>query len=76
MRSGALVLLAASLLCAAAVASTYAQSPRTVKPVLHGRHWVAITGKPLATTAGALVFATWVVIAVAGAVVLLRTRDA
>ena len=23
------------------------------KPILHGRHWVAITGKPLAATAGA-----------------------
>ena len=29
---------------------------RTVKPVLHGRHWVAITGKPLAATAGARMF--------------------
>jgi len=29
---------------------------RTVKPVLHGRHWVAITGKPLAATAGASMF--------------------
>jgi gamma-glutamyltranspeptidase/glutathione hydrolase len=29
---------------------------RTVKPVLHGRHWVAITGKPLAVTAGAMMF--------------------
>ncbi|MBA3713363.1 MAG: gamma-glutamyltransferase [Pyrinomonadaceae bacterium] len=29
---------------------------RTQKPVLHGKHWVAITGKPLAATAGALVF--------------------
>jgi gamma-glutamyltranspeptidase/glutathione hydrolase len=27
-----------------------------VKPVLHGRHWVAITGKPLAATAGAMMF--------------------
>jgi len=26
------------------------------KPVLHGRHWVAITGKPLAATAGATIF--------------------
>ncbi len=26
------------------------------KPVLHGRHWVAVTGKPLAATAGAKVF--------------------
>jgi gamma-glutamyltranspeptidase/glutathione hydrolase len=29
---------------------------RTAKPVLHGRHWVAITGKPLAATAGAKIF--------------------
>ncbi|MBI4408471.1 MAG: gamma-glutamyltransferase [Gemmatimonadetes bacterium] len=29
---------------------------RTVKPVLHGRHWIAITGKPLAATAGAMIF--------------------
>ncbi len=57
MRSGALLLLAASLLGALAVATARAQSPRTVKPPLHGRHWVAITGKPLAATAGALVFA-------------------
>jgi gamma-glutamyltranspeptidase/glutathione hydrolase len=28
----------------------------TEKPVLHGRHWVAITGKPLAATAGARIF--------------------
>ena len=33
-----------------------ALSQRTVKPVLHGRHWVAITGKPLAATAGAMIF--------------------
>ncbi len=30
---------------------------RTEKPVLHGREWVAITGKPLAATAGAMIFA-------------------
>jgi gamma-glutamyltranspeptidase/glutathione hydrolase len=35
-------------------ASSHAQ--RTVKPVLHGRHWVAITGKPLGATAGAMMF--------------------
>jgi gamma-glutamyltranspeptidase/glutathione hydrolase len=29
---------------------------RTAKPVLHGRHWMAITGKPLAATAGARMF--------------------
>ncbi len=34
-----------------------AAAQRTVKPVLHGRHWVAVTGKPLAATAGAMTFA-------------------
>jgi gamma-glutamyltranspeptidase / glutathione hydrolase len=29
---------------------------RTQKPTLHGRHWVAVTGKPLAATAGAMIF--------------------
>ena len=29
---------------------------RTQKPVLHGQHWVAITGKPLAATSGAMMF--------------------
>jgi len=32
------------------------RAQRTMKPVLHGRHWVAITGKPLAATAGARMF--------------------
>ena len=29
---------------------------KTQKPPLHGSHWMAITGKPLAATAGAIVF--------------------
>ena len=33
-----------------------AQAPRTHKPPLHARHWIAITGKPLAATAGAMTF--------------------
>ena len=32
------------------------QSYRTVKPTLHGKQWMAITGKPLAATAGAITF--------------------
>ena len=48
----AVVLAAASLLL-----STPSLAQRTVKPVLHGRHWVAITGKPLGATAGAMMFA-------------------
>ncbi len=33
-----------------------ADAPRTAKPPLHARHWIAITGKPLAATAGAMTF--------------------
>jgi len=29
---------------------------QTQKPPLHGRHWIAITGKPLGATAGAMMF--------------------
>jgi len=29
---------------------------RTNKPLLHGNHWVGVTGKPLAATAGARIF--------------------
>jgi gamma-glutamyltranspeptidase/glutathione hydrolase len=42
---------------AALLALTAAPSAqRTAKPVLHGRHWMAITGKPLGATAGAMTF--------------------
>jgi gamma-glutamyltranspeptidase/glutathione hydrolase len=34
----------------------HAQSQRTQKPPLHAAHWLAITGKPLAATAGAMMF--------------------
>jgi len=33
-----------------------ARTLQTQKPPLHGRHWMAITGKPLAATAGAAMF--------------------
>jgi len=32
------------------------EAQETAKPVLHGKHWVAITGKPLAATAGGMTF--------------------
>jgi gamma-glutamyltranspeptidase / glutathione hydrolase len=32
------------------------EAQRTAKPPLHGRHWMAITGKPLGATAGAMMF--------------------
>jgi gamma-glutamyltranspeptidase/glutathione hydrolase len=44
-------------LVVALLAPAALDAQRTVKPVLHGRHWVAITGKPLAATAGATIFA-------------------
>ncbi len=45
-----------TLLLALAWIANVAGAQRTVKPVLHGQHWVAITGKPLAATAGAMTF--------------------
>ena len=33
-----------------------AQAQNTNKPILHGKHWIAITGKPLGATAGAMIF--------------------
>jgi len=33
-----------------------ATAQRTERPQLHGRHWIAVTGKPLAATAGAAIF--------------------
>ena len=32
------------------------EAQRTQKPPLHGKHWMAITGKPLAATAGSMIF--------------------
>ncbi len=40
-----------------ALTTGVASGQRTEKPVLHGREWVAVTGKPLAATAGAMIFA-------------------
>lgn len=50
MRRVILVLAVGSVVAAPALAQ------RPNKPVLHGRHWVAITGKPIAATAGAMMF--------------------
>lgn len=33
-----------------------ATAQQTQKPVLHGKNWMAITGKPLAATAGSMIF--------------------
>lgn len=58
VRSRLSLLLRAGLcLGLATLAALPTQAQKTAKPVLHGRHWVAITGKPLAATAGAMMFA-------------------
>lgn len=38
------------------ICSLSLSAQQTQKPVLHGRNWMAITGKPLAATAGAMIF--------------------
>ncbi|HEX7087944.1 MAG TPA: gamma-glutamyltransferase [Vicinamibacterales bacterium] len=50
--------LASLLLALAGIAMLTAPLPaqRTAKPPLHGQKWMAITGKPLAATAGAMIF--------------------
>src|SRR2546430_15175545 len=40
----------------AASASAQQTQMRTQKPPLHGSHWMAVTGKPLGATAGAIIF--------------------
>ncbi|MEM8500616.1 MAG: gamma-glutamyltransferase, partial [Pseudomonadota bacterium] len=45
---GLLILLLSSL--------QWANAGQTQRPPLHGQNWVAITGKPLATTSGAMMF--------------------
>jgi gamma-glutamyltranspeptidase/glutathione hydrolase len=40
----------------ATIVPSHLYAQRTVKPVLHGRRWMAITGKPLAATAGGMIF--------------------
>lgn len=45
------------LFLSGAWAQTFNARPQgTQKPPLHGRHWMAVTGKPLAATAGAAIF--------------------
>ena len=50
MRLAIRAALAAAALSLLAPASAFAQQ-KTQKPPLHGTHWMAITGKPLAATA-------------------------
>ena len=39
-----------------ALVATLLDAQQTQRPPLHGRHWVALTGKPLSAAAGAMIF--------------------
>ena len=54
MKRPSLVLVSLAVLVASVPSPAAAQ--RTQKPVLHGKHWIAITGKPMAATAGAMMY--------------------
>jgi gamma-glutamyltranspeptidase/glutathione hydrolase len=64
MRSHPALLSRSSRLAAAAIVAILvlgatpraARADRSHKPVLHGQHWVAITGKPLGAQAGSMIF--------------------
>jgi gamma-glutamyltranspeptidase/glutathione hydrolase len=49
--------LTLAVLSAAPASAPAQQRQPTQKPPLHARHWIAITGKPLGATAGAMMFA-------------------
>jgi gamma-glutamyltranspeptidase/glutathione hydrolase len=51
MKRVALIALALML-----VAPDGVLAQRTQKPILHGKHWIAITGKPMAATAGSMMY--------------------
>lgn len=57
MRSPLARLTSASLALLLVAAGPARSTAATHKPILHGSHWAAVTGKPLAATAGALTFA-------------------
>ena len=56
MKRTALFLFLAALMQIANCQSFNNFPVTTQKPPLHGMHWMAITGKPLAATAGAIIF--------------------
>ncbi len=56
MKSVKLRTYIAGLTAAVLVAAISVTHAKTAKPLLHGKHWVAITGKPLGASAGARIF--------------------
>lgn len=52
-----LITLSLNLLAINAISQSFNNLPVTTqKPPLHGKHWMAVTGKPLSATAGAMIF--------------------
>ena len=56
MNRRALRILLSGFIAVAVVAAVSLTHAKTAKPLLHGKHWVAITGKPLGASAGARIF--------------------
>jgi gamma-glutamyltranspeptidase / glutathione hydrolase len=56
MKKYLFITIAASLSLTAFSQSFNARPGGTQKPPLHGKNWMAITGKPMAATAGAMIF--------------------
>ena len=56
MRSRPALLFRSVLLIAIGALLGTARADKPHKPVLHGQHWVAVTGKPLGAQAGAMIF--------------------
>src|ERR671926_296578 len=44
------------VLCTILISLLTTKAQQTQKPPLHGKNWMAITGKPLAATAGSMIF--------------------
>ena len=58
MKQYLLSTLCTSLITVAVNGQSFNNFPvSTQKPPLHGKHWMAVTGKPLSATAGAMIFA-------------------
>jgi gamma-glutamyltranspeptidase/glutathione hydrolase len=57
MRTKILLFFVFAAACMAGFSQSFNNLPVTTqKPPLHGKYWMAITGKPLAATAGAMIF--------------------
>ena len=56
MSRKSLRILVSCIIAAILVATVSTTQAKPAKPLLHGKHWVAITGKPLGASAGARIF--------------------